>query len=232
MESLKESKILTFFAHPDDEVLAAGGTIAKASSLNSEVHVLIPSTGIHSRRNREDQEKRDNDLIKLRNDTQNTLSFLGVSPDNIYLGEFDDNEMDKSSLLTVIQFLEGYLEKIKPDIILTHHYRCTNIDHRICYEAAVTATRPSQTCHISILCGEIPSSTGYLKPVLWEPNIYVQLKEKFLEMKIEALLRYEGESRGDPHPRSSEVLRALAKVRGSEAGVFWAEAFSLIREFL
>ncbi len=29
-----------------------------------------------------------------------------------------------------------------------------------------------------------------------------------------------------------KVLRALAKVCGSEAGFFWAEAFTLIREFL
>ena len=232
MVFLENKKILTFFAHPDDEVLAAGGTIAKASSLGSEVHVLIPSTGIHSRRNTEDQEKRESDLIKLHNDTQKALSVLGVRSNHIYFGKFDDNEMDKSSLLSVIYFLEEHLGEIKPDIILTHHYRCTNIDHRICYEAAVTATRPSQTCHIPILCGEIPSSTGYLKPVLWEPNVYVELEKKFVETKVEAMRSYKGESMDDPHPRSSEVLRALAKVRGSEAGFFWAEAFSMIRGFL
>lgn len=232
MELLKKKKILTFFAHPDDEVLGAGGTIAKASALGSEIHVLIPSTGINSRRNKESREKREEDLIKLRSDCQKSLSILGVRSDHIYLGEFDDNEMDNVPLLEVIHFLEEYLEKIEPDLILTHHFRCTNIDHRICYESAITASRPSQDCHIPILSGEIPSSTGYLRPVYWEPNIYVELSEEFLNLKIEAMKRYEGETRNDPHPRSSEVLRSLAKVRGSEAGFLWGEAIMLIRGFL
>ncbi len=232
MELLKQKKILTFFAHPDDEILAAGGTIAKAQSLDSEVHVLIPSTGVHSRRNKEGPEKRGQDLAKLRNDCENSLSLLGVRSDRIYLGQFQDNEMDNVTLLTVIHFLEEYLEKIKPDIILTHHFRCTNIDHRICYEATLTASRPSKETHIPVLSGEIPSSTGYLKPVYWEPNIYLELSEDLLNLKIAAMKKYEGESRCDPHPRSSEVLKALAKVRGSEAGFLWAEAFMLIRGFL
>ena len=46
----RHKKILTFFAHPDDETLAAGGTIAKLCEQGAEVHVAIPATGIHSRR--------------------------------------------------------------------------------------------------------------------------------------------------------------------------------------
>lgn len=49
--------------------------------------------------------------------------------------------------------------------------------------------------------------------------------------KILAMQTYKDEARPDPHPRSPEVLKALVKVRGSESGYFFAEAFMLQRMF-
>ena len=42
---------------------------------------------------------------------------------------------------------------------------------------------------------------------------------------------YKGEARPDPHPRSRAVLRTLAKVRCSEVGFLFAEAFMIQRTF-
>jgi len=47
---------------------------------------------------------------------------------------------------------------------------------------------------------------------------YTEVSERKIEAKIRAMETYKGEARPDPHPRSGEVLRALAKVRGSESG--------------
>lgn len=80
-------KILAFFAHPDDEALAAGATISKLTTSGCEVHVAIPNTGIHSRRNIEDQFLRDQKLSNLRSDCEKALAVLGVRLENIYLGE-------------------------------------------------------------------------------------------------------------------------------------------------
>lgn len=156
------SKVLTFFAHPDDETLAAGATLAKLSRIGVDIHMAIPATGIHSRRNTQDQTSRDSELIKLRQDCKKAMSVLGGggAEQNIYLGKFSDNEMDKHTLLELIQWLEGLINKINPDVLITHHRYCTNIDHQYCHEAAVVATRPDLNCHIPVLCGEVPSSRG------------------------------------------------------------------------
>ena len=224
--------VLSFFSHPDDEVLAAGATIAQLTRAGTDLHVAIPATGIHSRRNvEEDERKRKDDLTVLRKDCEQALSIVGVKQNNIHFGEFSDNEMDKHSLLELIHWLEQLIAEIKPDLILTHHRWCTNIDHQYCHEAAIVATRPSENCHIDIICGEIPSSTGYLKPTQWEPNLYVSARPDDVELKISAMEAYKGEARPDPHPRSPEVLRALAKVRGSESGHFFAESFMIHRVF-
>lgn len=225
------TKVLTFFAHPDDETLAAGATIAKLASIGSEIHIAIPATGIHSRRNIQEEKERYTDLLKLRQDCEKAMSVFGIHPKNIYLGEFSDNEMDKHSLLEVIHWIENILSKVKPELILTHHRYCTNIDHQYCYEALVVATRPALNNHVTVLCGEVPSSTGYLKPTQWEPNCYIEVSENNVEAKIRAMETYKGEARADPHPRSREVLKALAKVRGSEAGFYFAEAFMIQKIF-
>ena len=196
-----------------------------------EVHVAIPATGIHSRRNIQEEKGRDNDMIELRQDCEKAMAVLGVHSKNIYLGSFPDNEMDKHSLLKLIHWLEEIISKVKPDLILTHHRYCTNIDHQYCHDAAVVATRPGLNDHVTVLCGEVPSSTGYLKPVQWEPNCYIEVSESDVESKIKAMETYNGEARPDPHPRSREVLSALAKVRGSESGFYFAESFMISKIF-
>lgn len=226
------SSVLAFFAHPDDETLAAGATIARLTKQGVRVFVAISNTGIHSRRHVQDEASRVEALGKLRKDCSQALSLLGIREEDIYLGEFSDNEIDKHTLLNLIHWLEGTIEKVKPDVIFTHHRYCTNIDHQYCHEAAVVSTRPATNCHIPVICGEIPSSTGYLKPVQWEPNLYIDVSEADVQAKIHAMQNYESEARPDPHPRSPEVLRALAKVRGSEGGSYFAEAFMIQRLFL
>jgi len=224
-------KILTFFAHPDDETLAAGATIKKLIRLGAEVYVAIPATGVHSRRNTQSDSERAHAIEKLQADCENAMAKLGIPAKNIRLGSFPDNEMDKHSLLELIHWLEAIIDEIKPDLVLTHHRFCTNIDHQYCHEAAVVATRPGVGQHIPVLCGEVPSSTGYLKPVQWEPNFYVEITKDDLNAKVEAMESFEDEARPDPHPRSREVLEALAKVRGSEAGFYYAESFMISKAF-
>ena len=225
-------KVLTFFAHPDDETLAAGATIKKLTDLGIEVHVAIPATGVQSRSNTQDTASLDSELIELRQDTEKALAILGIPSENIYLGDFPDNQMDKHSLLEVIHWLEKIINNVKPDLILTHHRYCTNIDHQYCHNAVVVATRPGLNDHVTVLCGEVPSSTGYLKPVQWEPNLYIDISKDNLESKIIAMETFKGEARPDPHPRSREVLSALAKVRGSESGFYFAESFMISKTFL
>ena len=222
--------VLTFFAHPDDETLSAGATLKKLSLLGCDLHVAIPCTGINSRKQL-DEESKKLQIKDLRLDTYKALSFLGIKESNIYLGEFSDNAIDRHCLLDLIHWIEPIIDTVKPDIVFTHHRYCTNIDHQYCHEAAIVATRPSTSSHIDVLSGEVPSSTGYLKPVQWEPNFYVNISPENLESKVTAMMTYKGEARPDPHPRSPEVLRALAKVRGSESGFNFSEAFMINRMF-
>ena len=227
----KFNRVLTFFSHPDDETLAAGATLVKLIKIGANVHVAIPATGVHSRRNIKDKKQNDIDLIELRTDCEKAMSVLGIPTKNIHLGNFPDNELDKHTRLELIHWLEEIIKLVKPDLILTHHRYCTNIDHQYCHEAVVVATRPNLNNHITVLCGEVPSSTGYLKPTAWEPNLYVEVSEDEIDTKILAMETFKGEARAYPHPRSKEVIKALAMVRGSESGFYYSESFMVQKMF-
>ncbi len=223
--------VLAFFAHPDDETLAAGGTIAKLVRHGVRVTVAIPATGIYSRSASMTQVEMDAAFAELRRDCEKAVGVLGVAAEDLVFGDFPDNAMDSRPRLELIQWLEGVIADAKPAAVFTHHRRCTNIDHQYCHEAAAVATRPSVGARIPLVCGEVPSSTGYLRPAEWEPNFYVEISDADLDAKVKAMQAYGGEARPDPHPRSPEVLRSLAKVRGSEAGMMFAEAFMIHRTF-
>lgn len=223
--------VLALFAHPDDETLAAGATISRLTREGVGVHVGLTSTGVRSRRRVLDEAAMAEELTVLRKDTERALDILGVAAGDIHFGGFPDNENDSRTLLELIHWCEGVVEEVRPDLILTHHRFDTNIDHRYCHDAVITATRPSTDLHVPVWCGEIPSSTGYLRPVQWEPNLWVAVEEADVARKVAAMEAYSGEARPDPHPRSREVLAALAKVRGSEGGHWFAEAFMVQRAF-
>jgi LmbE family N-acetylglucosaminyl deacetylase len=215
--------ILCIFAHPDDETLAAGGLLSLAAEKMIKVNVGFSSTGIASRK--EDLPTKDKNLNILSKNTLNALSVFKVRRKNIFFGNFPDNENDSRPLLDLIKWCENIIKKTKPDLILTHHRNCTNIDHRMLHEAVITATRPNINEKYSILSCEILSSTGYLKPSNFEPNLYLGLSRKNLNDKISAMKKYTTEIRKYPHPRSEKVIKALSILRGSECGNKFAEAF-------
>lgn len=221
-------KVLAFFAHPDDETLGAGGTLAKLCDEGYEVHIAIAATGITSR---DDSDSSSLALHKLEQDLVKAAGVLGVPANRVTLGAFRDNQMDSYPLLEIIKWLEAIIRSLDPQVLITHHRYCTNIDHQICHEAAVVATRPNVEKQINLLCCEVPSSTGYLRPAAFEPNLYVRLNRDNLDAKLNAMKAYESERRAAPHPRSDRVLEALAIVRGSESGFDYAEAFMIQKSF-
>ena len=151
----------------------------------------------------------------------------------IMFAEFPDNRLDTVPILKIIKFIENEIRKFKPKILITHNENDLNIDHKLAFKAVITATRPSTKTFIqSIYCFETPSSTennfSRLK-VNFNPNLYFDIS-KFLNKKIKLLKIYKDEIKKYPHSRSLEGIKVLAKYRGTQIGVKYAEAFYLLRK--
>jgi N-acetylglucosamine malate deacetylase 1 len=218
--------ILVVAAHPDDEVLGCGGYIANQVQSGDEVFVTFLSDGVTSRLGNSGLQE----IESRRNAARLASKVLGVS--DVSFGDFPDNKLDASPLLEVIQTIEAVVERIRPQIVMTHFGGDLNIDHRIVNQAVLTACRPAPKQGVKeILFFEVPSSTEWQVPVEGEAFIPTWFEDisKTLELKIKALTLYEHELREWPHPRSVRAVEHLAHWRGASCGVDAAEAFILGR---
>ena len=222
--------ILVIAAHPDDEVLGCGGTIARLTSEGNCVYTLILGEGVTSRDRKRDLAKRENEIVELKKKAEDANKILGVK--KVYTYDFPDNRFDTVPLLDIIKTIEKIKEDIDPDIVFTHHYGDLNIDHQITFKAVMTAFRPAIDESVKeIYSFEIPSSTEWNAPsslTYFMPDYFVNINES-LETKINALKEYETELRGFPHPRSLEAVELNAKQWGVKMGIESAEAFKTIR---
>jgi len=225
--TLAKRKILIVAAHPDDEVLGCGATISGLIDNGASVYTVILGEGITSRDEKRDRKKRKKDIELLKRRIHKANKIIGV--EDLFLYDFPDNRFDTVALLDIVKVIEKVKEKVKPDIVYTHHRRDLNIDHKITYNATLTACRPIKKESVKeIYSFEVPSSTEWNYPNLFSPNIFVDVTNS-IDKKIEALKAYKTEIRKFPHPRSAESIKNIAKRWGCSSGLRFAEAFEAIR---
>lgn len=223
-------RILAIAAHPDDEVLGCGGTLAAAAARGAEVHVAFLADGVFSRS--QSAEAHD-ELQRRRAAARKACEIIGAR--SVQFGDFPDNRMDSVPLLDITKAIEELISVHKPDTIYTHHAGDVNIDHRCIHQALIPACRPQRGHPVkTLLFFEVASSTEWQPPgsgVPFQPNWFVDISAT-LDTKIAALDAYAEEMRPWPHPRSVEGVKALARWRGATIGAEAAEAFVLGRRLL
>lgn len=224
-------RILVVAAHPDDEVLGCGGTILKHTAKGDTVRILILAEGLTSRDTVRDEVKHRDELARLHANSAQAAERLGV--ESVRLCSFPDNRMDSVNLLDVVKEVEREIDRLRPNIIYTHHGGDVNIDHRITHDAVITACRPMPGCPVeTLLFFEVASSTEW-QPAspdrAFTPNWFVDISST-MGGKLEALRCYASEMREHPHPRSYQGVKDLAAYRGVCVGRNYAEAFSLGRK--
>lgn len=224
------ARILVIAAHPDDEVLGCGGTLARLTATGAEAVVLILANGLTSRPDFDPV--RDADLLRTHHERARRAGRqLGAR--DVRLGGFPDQKMDTVPLLEITQAIERVIAEVRPDTVFTQHGGDLNQDHVITFRATLTATRPMPGCPVRrVYAYEVGSSTEWsfqqFEP-RFQPQVFFDISAH-LETKIAALAVYESEVRAFPHPRSPEALRAAAQRWGSVIGVAAAEAFHCVRE--
>jgi N-acetylglucosamine malate deacetylase 1 len=218
---------LVVVAHPDDEVLGAGATMYKLVQEGHSVNVCILSGEVSARQFRPTSDE-------LNEDVQSSMNILGV--DKVITGDFPNIEFNNSGHLKLVQFIEKAIIETKADVVFTHHSADLNNDHLHTSLACQAAVRLFQRRNDvkplkELLFMEVPSSTEWgLNKAMnqFSPNTFIEVGEKSVDKKIEALSMYRGVMRDFPHPRSKEAIKGLAAYRGGQSGMFYAEAFESV----
>ena len=203
LKVMEKATVMVIAAHPDDEILGCGGTIAKHIENGELVYILIISEGETSRQDKRDRTQAKGKLNELKKCAIAASSRLGVK--NIKMLNFPDNRLDSIDRLDLIKEIEREILEASPNLIYVHHIGDLNIDHRRIHEAVITACRPQPgNCVKKLLSYEVASSTEWQvkgSGAAFEPNLFIDISGQ-IEKKLEALKVYKGEMRDWPHSRS------------------------------
>ena len=220
-------KILIVASHPDDEVLGCFGTVARLIKEGYEAYTLILGEGKTSRDEQRVVEDRKEDIEILNTEINKANDTIGIK--KIFVESFPDNRFDSVDLLDIVKVISKIKEEVKPEIIFTHFENDLNIDHRITYQAVLTATRPMEDeCVKEIYSFEILSSTEWNYPLSFSPDTFFDISDT-IDLKIEAMKKYTSELCQYPHPRSLEGIELNAKYQGMRVGKKYVESFKSVR---
>ncbi len=222
-----KDKVLVVAAHPDDEVLGCGGTVARLANDGCEVYTLILCRGIAGRYENGDDEKIKSEIEELKKQAHAANEIIGVK--EVFLHNFADNRFDTVALLDLVKVIEQVKEDIKPDIVFTHYAGDLNIDHQITYKAVLTATRPlSEETVRQIYSFEVLSSTEWNYPMTFSPDVFFDISST-LDTKLKAMSEYKSELKEFPHPRSLQTIKLSAEYWAIQVGLRYVEAFKAVR---
>ena len=221
--------VLVVSAHPDDEILGCGATMARLIKKGHRVSVVILGEGSTARAaRRADANQRQ--VLQLEKSAVQANRILGIK--TVTCHRLPDNRFDAVPLLDIIKLVERAVQLSRAEAVYTHHAGDLNIDHTITHRAVLTATRPGPGHRVkTVYAFEIPSSTEWAFGQLhaaFNPTVFVDVAAT-LAAKRRALEAYRRELRPFPHPRSLKAVTSMAQRWGSVVGVAAAEAFELIR---
>lgn len=217
-------KLLIVAPHADDEVLGVGGTIAKNVAEGNEVYVCVATHGVEPLLS-EDAAR------QVREETLKAHKLLGIK--KTYFLEYPAVMLEHIERYKLNDSILKVVQEVKPEEVYIPHIGDMQKDHQIVNEAVMVAVRPKYEHKVhAVYAYETLSETEWNIPNTTNafiPTVYQEISG-FLEKKKQALSCFETQVSAFPNPRSLEAVEALAKYRGSTAGVMEAEAFVLIRE--
>ncbi|MDN3025494.1 PIG-L deacetylase family protein [Streptomyces sp. S.PB5] len=219
------STVLVLAAHPDDEVLGVGATLARHVREGDAVHAVVFAEGASSR-------YREGLAEELSKSARRAAQVLGLA--SLELWSLPDQRLDTLPLIEVVQRVETVVDGLRPDLVYTHFPGDVNTDHGVVARAAWTACRPYVLPSLRrFAVFETPSSTewGWSAERPFSPSLYVDVT-RTLDDKLGAMSCYETELRDPPHPRSLHALRERAAYWGSRVGRPAVEPFQVLREVL
>lgn len=223
--------VLVLAPHPDDEVLGAGGAIAKFAAVGESVHLAVVTgvgDGAHPFVTEEAGEI-------ARKECMVSSEILGIS--KVSFANLPTTCLDQVPIWKTNTKIREIIEDCMPDQLYLPFPYDLHKDHNSVAYAGLVATRPYLDLGNSVkkVCFyETLTETHLAPPYLdaaFQPNMYIDISST-LEKKVRAMESYKSQLQTGVKPRTAHGIRTLAHFRGMHVGVNAAEAFIVARELL
>jgi LmbE family N-acetylglucosaminyl deacetylase len=210
-------RIMAVGAHPDDIEFGCSGTLLKHKRQGDEIVMVImtDSQSISGVTGEQLRSKRE-----LKQESKEAANIIGCKLEFL---PFIDLKVPFG--FESISKLETLILKYKIDTIYTHWGGDTNQDHEATLKTTMAAARllPNVLCYEQI---PIPRITN----VYPTANYYIDITEQF-EQKIRACKCHDSQLKKYKEQGFDILsgLEALARYRGNQIGVKYAEAFDILK---
>lgn len=218
-------KVMVVSPHPDDEVLGAAGTLLHYKAQGYQL-IWVNMT------NMKEEYGYDAKRIQVRYDEiEQVKGFLGI--DVFFDLSLKPAGLDTYDTSEIILHLAQILNAEKPEVLILPYEHDIHSDHRIVFNWFYSLCKSFRHPYIrKVMCMEILSETDFANPMNgFVPNVFVDISP-YLKLKLDAMTIYKSELGVSPFPRSLKNIKALASLRGGNAGVEYAEGFKLVKEIL
>lgn len=215
---------LVVAAHPDDETVTMGGTLAKiTSNPDNMVRVIFMNEGVTARlkTNPTHNEIKQNKVraITRVKETKEALKILGVK--NYYFYSFPNNKMETIPQLEINKVIENEIKRFMPDYVFTLSEKDNHLDHKSTFDACKIATRVNRCKVLGFFTMQSDESTE------GNYNLFIDITSTF-DRKMEAMKKYKSELELPPKQRCVETQLATAQYFGHRSGQLLAEPFTII----
>jgi len=218
--------------HADDEILGAGGFIAKASAEGWNVDILFATVAGYSSVQRGDMSSGEKRFAEVKN----AMNVIGARSFEIFKpkdGSVDCHlRLDTVPQIELVSFIEHYLSTMRPSIVIMPCRGHYHQDHRSLADAAITALRPAPDASLPFVpvvlaYGHAAGGWGGVA-YDFKPNFFVDITD-VIDIKIQALACYESQLCESPHPRSLAAIRQNAANWSAFTGSYYAEPYECLR---
>jgi len=217
-------KVIVLSPHPDDEVLGCGGTILRhIKNGDSVVWIIATSMFAETGFTKERIDSRQNEIDRVG-------KMFGIA--KTYQLGFPTTFLSEIGERKIIDAISKIFNAEQPEVIYLPNRSDAHSDHKMVFDASIACTKSFRIHSVKkILMYECLSETEFapsLHEKVFIPNYYVDITF-FFDAKIDITMVYSSEIAEHPFPRSVKSIEALATLRGAQAGVYYAEAFQLVK---
>jgi LmbE family N-acetylglucosaminyl deacetylase len=219
-------RTLVMAPHPDDEILGAGGTIARLAAEGEEVFIAVVTEG-------REPAFSPSMVATVRKEAIRAHLLLGVK-ETYWLAQ-PAAALSETPHAKLNAAIFDIVRKVSPQTLIVPFVGDIHMDHQLTFMSSLVAARPHQIPFPKVvLAYETLSETNWNAPYItpsFVPNVFVDIGE-FVSKKMEAMRLFSSQLREFPHERSIEALSALAVLRGATVSCRGAEAFVLVRHVM
>ncbi len=202
-------KILVLAPHTDDGEFGCGGSIAKLIENGSEIYYAAFSLA---------EESVPPPFPKniLETEVKAATKVLGIKPDHLLLYKYQVRHF-ATYRQNILEDLVQLSQNLKPDLVFMPSLNDLHQDHSTISMEGLRAFKKT-----SVLAYEMPWNN-----INFATQSFIKLSELHISKKIKALDCYDSQKSKDYV--SEEFIRSLARTRGTQIGVRYAEVFEVIR---